>query len=68
VTLAKGMLFVGLVSTEDGLLCHSDRAGSRPELELGCFGRTAMDGRRVGWRVLIMGRWTLHCVVYFSRK
>jgi hypothetical protein len=55
VTLAKGMLFVGLVSTEDGLLCHSDRVGSRPKLELGCFGRTAMDGRRVGWRVLIMG-------------
>jgi hypothetical protein len=36
------LLFVELTKVEDGWLCHNGMIGTKPKLELDCFGRLAV--------------------------
>jgi hypothetical protein len=41
--LAEGTLFMDLVKVADSWLWHSDMIGSKPELEISCFGELAVE-------------------------
>jgi hypothetical protein len=73
VVLAEDMLFMELPKAENDSLWRSDMTGNKPELEIGCFGKVAMDiakGRMesIDFGVMVIALCGLHLWLMIAAK